>query len=227
VLNSFGTPGVDAVLVAKATAGLTTVRAYLAKTIMVLESIRMGLSLPSSLFQNKTAIAVLNEHFHLDRSTNQLRDLDLILRTYRDMFTVTAHIPRGPNQKTAFGFIAASPTRVRGSTDYAFAYGGGWKHLQGYSGYSSKFVNDIRADLVYVTQSLLGAKKEIFTYVMIHELAHYVGGKSGDIDYIKDRVYFHHNRKQYDSLKTYEAYTNADCYSQYAWQVNRNEHFTP
>ena len=227
VLNSFGSPGVDGVLVAKATAGLATVRAYLAKTIMVLESIRMGLSLPSSLFGNKAAIAVLNENFHLDRSTDQMRDIDLILTTYRDMFTVTAHIPRGPNQKSAFGFIDASPTPIHGKPNFAFAYGGGWKYRQGFSGKDPDFANKIRADMIYVTHALLNGNSGIFTYAIIHELAHYVGGKNGDIDYIDDRAYFHRNRKRYDSLNTYEAYTNADSYAQYAWQVNRNEHFMP
>jgi peptidoglycan hydrolase-like protein with peptidoglycan-binding domain len=226
-LNGFSAPGVDTVLVSKATAGLSSVRAYLAKTIMVLESIRMGLSLPSSLFGNKAALAVLNENFHLNRSTDQMRDIDLILSTYRDMFTVTAHIPRGPNQKTAFGFISAAPTQIHGKVPFAFAYGGGWKYMQGFSGKDPDFEGKMRADLIYVTQNLLNAKEGVFIYAMIHEMAHYVGGKSSDIDHIKDRAYFHKNRTRYNNLNAFESYTNADCYAQYAWQVNRNEHFTP
>jgi peptidoglycan hydrolase-like protein with peptidoglycan-binding domain len=226
-LNQLASPTLDAMLVAKATAGLTTIAGYLAQTIARISAIQATWSLPEPLFPMTADVATLNENFHLDKSTDRLRDLDGIRSVYQDMLTVAGHIPRGPNQKTAFGFIDASPTPSSGTIPYAFAYGGGWKYRQGQTGHDRSFPDPIRADLIYVTQHLLAARDGAFLYAMIHEMAHFVGGKNGDIDYIDDRAYFHRQLEKYKRLDAYEAATNADSFAQYAWQVNRREHFRP
>jgi peptidoglycan hydrolase-like protein with peptidoglycan-binding domain len=226
-LNQLADPGLDAKLVAIATAGLSTIASYLARTIATISAIQATWNLPSALFPMTAEIAVLNENFHLDRSTDRDRDLEGIRAVYQDMLTVAGHVPRGPNQKAAFGFIAASPTPSRGKVPYAFAYSGGWKYRQGQSGKDPDFNDPMRHDLIYVTQHLLSARQGAFLYAIMHEMAHYVGGRIGDIDYIRDRAYFDRQLDKYKRLDAYDAMTNADSFSQYAWQVNRHEHFRP
>ena len=82
--------------------------------------------------------------------------------------------------------------------------------------------------MVYVTRLLLDLTDEPSqSYVILHELAHFVGGQWHDIDHIDDRAYYHRNKQRYDRLSPYEAMTNADSYSQYAWEVNTGQHFYP
>jgi len=226
-LNQIATPELDNGLVAKATAGLATVKAYLSLAIVKASAVLMEWRLDNPLFKLSQQEALLNENFHLDRSTDRVRDLGTILDVYQRMLTVVGHIPRGPNQKTAFGFIAASPLNRSGVIPFAFAYGGGWRLLQGYSGKDSDFLDPVRKDLIYVTQHLMNAHEGAFIYAIVHELAHYVGGRSGDIDAIADRAYFHRQLDMYKRLSAYEATTNADSYAQYVWQVNRGAHFRP
>ena len=226
-LNQIATPELDNVLVAKATAGLATVKAYLSLAIVKASAVLMEWRLDNPLFKLSQQEALLNENFHLDRSTDRVRDLGMILDVLQRMLTVVGHIPRGPNQKTAFGFIAASPLNKSGVIPYAFAYRGGWQFRQGETGNDPDFRDPTRTDLVYVTQHLMNAREGAFIYAMLHELAHYVGGKGDDIDAIADRAYFHRQLDRYKRLSAYEATTNADSYAQYVWQVNRGAHFRP
>ena len=204
----------------RANGGLSIVAAYLSRTLATLETIRAGMSLPSPLFRNEADIAVLNENFHLDRSSDPLRDLDAIIAVYRDIQLVVAHVPRGPNQKSAFGFIDAAKTRKHGRSLYGFCRAGAWKYSQGQT-----TEDGVRLDTVYLTHKVFTGANGIFQYVVLHEVAHFVGGRHGDIDCIRDQAYFHLDPARYERLSTYEAMTNADSYAQYAWQVNHRSHF--
>ncbi len=168
----------------------------------------------------------LNGHFHLDRSRDPLRDLDEIRAVYGLMQTAAAHVPAGPNQKPAFGFVDVRPKESTGKLNFAYAFAGGYLYMQGKSGRSEGAVH--RADMIYVTRLLLDLPDESSqNYVILHELAHFVGGQWHDIDHIDDRAYYHRNKKRYDQLSPYEAMTNADTYAQYAWEVNTGQHFYP
>jgi hypothetical protein len=58
-------------------------------------------------------------------------------------------------------------------------------------------------------------------------MSHYVGGRSGEIDFIDDRAYYHRQRVKYERLSPYEAMTNADSFAQFVWQANVHAHFLP
>jgi hypothetical protein len=226
-LNELTDPGLGPALVAKATAGLATVRSYVANALTRVTAVLTTWGVPDPLFPLAKDEGQLNENFHLDRSTARVRDLMYVRSTLQSILTVCGHIPRGPNQKTAFGFLAASPAPSRGTVPYAFAYAGGWQFRQGESGNDHDFTSPMRLDFVYLTQKLLTSPDAIFLYVMVHELAHFVGGRRGDIDAILDRAYFHKELEKYKRLDAFEATNNADSYAQYVWLVNRGEHFRP
>ena len=226
-LNQLVSPEIDAYLVAKAVGGLTTVQAYIAVAQKIVQLVLDLWQMPDDSFATPGAEALIIENFHLDRSTDRVRDLYQIQSVLNDMFTVSAHAPRGPYMRPAFGFITASPTQSSGQIDYAFCYAGGWKYYMGYAGTADGFSTKMRADYIYVTQRLLDTRSGAFVYVILHEMSHYVGGRSGEIDFIDDRAYYHRQLAKYERLSPYEAMTNADSFAQFVWQANTHTHFLP
>jgi peptidoglycan hydrolase-like protein with peptidoglycan-binding domain len=226
-LNTIVNPLGDGALIPAAKEAMAELATYIAKTIRTLDLIRDAWShaLPSPIFSREREIKVLNSHFHLDRSTNRLRDLALIRTVYRDMQVVCAHIPSGPNQRPAYGIFNVMPHDIKGQYPYAWTFAGGWRFNQG-KAYKEKDRNiNQDMDMIYLTQAILSGNPGNFKYVVCHELAHYVGGGDNDIDLVDDHAYFHKNPEKYKSLNTYDAITNADCYSQYNWEVNTGSRF--
>jgi peptidoglycan hydrolase-like protein with peptidoglycan-binding domain len=226
-MNEIAYPFEDKVLLDTARASLSLVAGYISRTLVDISLIKAAWSNPNALFRRETEIARLNYHFHLDRSNDRLRDLEYIRRTFQDMLTVCGHVPGGPNQKPAWGFLDLRPHEADGEVYYAWCYGGGWKHFQGRTGHSRKLHMDIRADQIYLTRKLLTANNGAIGYAISHELAHYVGGLDKTVDHIADHVYYHRNTKKYEALSSREAIRNADSYSQYNWEVNRGYKFQP
>lgn len=226
-LNEIAYPDVDAGLVAVAQASLATVASMLLRTINLIGTVQSSWALPNPLFTNDKAVALLNYHFKLDKSANRSFDLDRIRRTFQDMLTVSGHVPRGPNQKAAFGIIASMPTDSMGKRTKAYAYAGGWKHYQGvviddtFSGVKA------RGDTIYLTRTLLNTAQGGIVYAISHELAHFVGGVNGAPDFIDDRAYHHRQQAQYEALTTEQSILNADCYSQFNWEVNHGSRYRP
>ncbi|QCI68138.1 hypothetical protein [Phreatobacter stygius] len=226
-LNQLAAPEVDDFLKAKAVASLGIVASYLVRTLARIDLVRLSWMTPNAQFNNTKEEARLNFHFHLDRSSDKRRDLDMIRRTYQTMLAASGYVPKGPNQKSAFGFLDTRPKEALGEVQYAWAYAGGFLYLQGVDGHSALHETNLRADQIYLSRSLLNAHEGAIIYAITHELAHFCGGVHGDIDYIEDRAYFHKDRKKCEKLDAYQAMTNADSYGQYNWEVNRNTHYQP
>ena len=226
-MNEIAYPTFDKELLDAARASLAFLASYIARTLQEISVIEAAWSLDNPLFSREKEIARLNYHFHLERSTDKFRDLQFIRRTYQDMLTVCGHVPKGPNQKPAFGFLELRPHEAVGEVYYAWAYGGGWKYLQGVEGRDKALHMDLRADQIYLTRKLLSANSGAIGYAISHELAHYVGGRSRDIDHIDDRAYYGRQTAKYEKLNAYESTTNADCYAQFNWEVNRGYRYTP
>lgn len=232
-LNLLAYTEVDETLRARAKAEIAQAARYIRQGRHIIDQMRHQLRVPSSLFSGGKAERLLNYHFRLDKSTDKQRDLDTIDRVLSDMHIRTAHVPSGPNQREAFGFIDSQPASYAKDPPYAFAFGGGFHYLQGrtigdmFPGGGTGLPPDMRMDLIYLTRRVLTASVGTPTYVIMHELAHHVGGRMGDIDHVTDHAYWHRQQSKYERLTTYQCMTNADCYSQFCWEAATGTHFRP
>src|SRR5262249_51881646 len=156
-LNVLAFPEVDALLIAKGRAALATVALYVSRTLMHLHMAEVHYLMPGggTLVNFSSHAKVLNDHFHLQRSTTPLRDIGQIRGVYQLMQTATAHIPRGPNQRPAFGFIDAVPSDSTAELTLAYAFAGGYLYRQGQSGLVKGDTATHRFDMVYLTRLLL------------------------------------------------------------------------
>ena len=229
-LNTLAFPEVDKDLITLGRNSIARVHSYILLAIHALENVETAwtMAIPGSLFSDSENSKLVNENFHLDRSTDRLRDLRMIKGYFRTMTMVTGHQPAGPNQKPGFGFLDAQPKADYQDPSFAYAWAGGFLYRQGEMVENLTEGDTSQAgDRIYLTRRLLTQPHDTMVYAIIHELAHFVGGRHGDIDYIQDRAYFHKQLFKYEHLSAYEATTNADSYGQFCWMVNRKTHFRP
>lgn len=226
-LNQLAMPEVDLFLQAKGRAALPAAALYVTKAIRHLDLARTHYTMPGRFSSFESQAKLVEWHFHLDRSNDRLRDLGTIRGVMQLMLSAVGYIPKGPGQKEAFGFIDTMGKDTVESMPFAYTFGGGYLYLTGQTRKVQGEDVPQRVDQIYLTRRLLDLNERALIYVIMHELAHFVGGQSGDIDHIDDRAYFHRQRARYDKLSPYEAATNADTFAQYIWEVNTRQHFLP
>jgi hypothetical protein len=228
-LNVLAFPEVDDILLAKGRAAVATAAHFISVTIARMQFVELAIRNPlgrGALFNNKNHLDLYNFHFHLNRSTDQLRDLNRVRDTYQLMLTVAGHVPSGPNQEPAFGFVdVVPPNTTRADLPFAFTTPGGFLFFQGVSGEREGALE--RGDMIYLTRALLDLQEIAVVYALIHELAHFVGGRRDTKDHIRDRATVPRQRLKYTQLNALEAATNADSYSQYAFEVNTGQRMDP
>jgi hypothetical protein len=81
--------------------------------------------------------------------------------------------------------------------------------------------------MISLTRALLDLQEIAVVYALIHELAHFVCGRRDTKDHIRDRATVPRQRLKYTQLHALEAATNADSYSQYAFEVNTGQRMDP
>ncbi len=150
----------------------------------------------------------LIKHFKIDKFPSWSSQLDAIDRVYSDMQTAIGHVPQG-----VILFADEPPEKTSGH--FAFAYANGY----GVANRGKKAPDGATyLDSVYFTQKMRTLKQDAFAYVMIHELAHYVGPEerfgNGIVDYA-----YHRNPAAYQWLPPWQCVHNADCYSQFAFDA--------
>lgn len=150
----------------------------------------------------------LVKHFQLDKFPNWRSQLEAIDRVYSDMQTAIGHVPQG-----LVLFADEPPDKQSGF--FAFAYGGGYAVVN-----RGKKAPDGKTylDTIYFTQKMRTLRRDAFAYVMIHELAHYVGPDNRFGNGIVDYAY-HRNPITYQWLPPWQRVHNADCYSQFAFDA--------
>lgn len=190
-------------------AGLSVVRLALAQA-----------SLPNPLFVDARGAALLNSHFKLDKVRDKRRHLVIIEQVLRDMHAVTAHQPKGPNQKPGFGFLEVQANASGGSIHFAFAYTDGVRKLGRLSD------KGMRLDYIYLTRRLLTKPAAAISYAITHELAHFAGNVITGRP-IRDPAYLHRNRTVYEGLGPEVALQNADSYSQFCHAARFGTTFAP
>jgi len=166
---------------------------------------------------NAAAAALVNKHFHLDKATSPLLALDMVDRIYSRMQVAIGHVPAG-------AWVFEDDPSDPPDTAYAFTYMGGYFFLSGQSERSG--TGRIYLDRVYLCRRLVSYDLDTIVYAMVHELAHFCGGKEGTVDAIDDWAYAH-RLTGYTTLTPFAAIRNADCYAQYAWEAARHVEFRP
>jgi hypothetical protein len=166
---------------------------------------------------NAAAAALVNKHFHLDKAQSPLSALDMVDRIYSRMQVAIGHVPAG---SWVFEDDPSDPP----DTAYAFTYMGGYFFLTGQSQRSR--TGRIYLDRIYLCRRLVSYDSQAIVYAMVHELAHFCGGREGMGDAIDDWAYAH-RPTGYETLAPYSAIRNADCYAQYAWEAARHVAFRP
>lgn len=236
-LNQLALPTVDKELQEKGRASIAEAARYIVQGHQAVSMAVLQRGLPISQFRNPKVERLLNYHFHIDKSTDASRDLRFVQETLFTMMTASAHIPLGPNQHSTYGFIDTQPLSNQKDPFFAFTFGGGFKFLQG------KTVGDLesqlglsrdrllgpetRVDQIYLTRRLINGAPGIIVYALIHELAHFCGGVFGDIDTIDDKAKLDRQKAKYEALSCFDAITNADCYSQFCWELQHGVTFRP
>jgi len=199
--------------IARVTGILTATRAAL--LLARIEIDRVGSSGGLLKGGSSGVVKKLNRHFHLDKSRNPSDAIGFIDGIYLKMQTSIGYIPQG------ITLFADDPL---GKPYFAYAASGGYevevrfKNMQG----------GVSAGTIFLCARLLTLDDEAIPYVMIHELAHYVGPKYDRPDAITDKFGYQH-KPGYDRLTPDQSLKTADCYSQFAFEAinrpfNQNQH---
>ena len=199
------TPATDFLLhIPRASEVITTTRAVLTAAKMHYQIGRTRGGIPTvSLFREQSAIMV-NRHFRVERLNDPVQRVAAVDMMFLHMQTAIGYIPQGT-------VVSADepPTSTEGA--FMFTFMGGYHMRMGkhdYHGYPKSSI--------YMCPRSRTLSRDAFVYAMIHELAHYTGSVDNGVD---DYAYFHKNRSLYERLIPEQAYRNADCYSQLAYEV--------
>lgn len=162
------------------------------------------------------AAAIVNRHFHLDKSANPLADTEFIDAAFSRMQVAIGHVPAGL-------WIFEDDPGEPPDPSFAYAFAGGYFHLRNVAQIEKK--KKVYLDRIYLCRRLVAYDHDTIVYVMVHELGHFVGALGGTMDAIDDHAYAH--KTGYENLPPQKAVRNADSYSQYAWEVSRHYLFRP
>lgn len=154
--------------------------------------------------------ARVDTHFHLERSGDPVRMIDQIIATFRLMEKALAMAP----------LFEADAT---GSTKIAYSFRGGLHVAPGtMSGETGVF--NRRKDRIYLCAIFDTLFPKSRTAVVVHELAHFVGGAANSYDQIDDLAdelprfsgWPNKSPHNYEMLTPEEAVHNASSYATYA-----------
>ena len=188
---------------------------HLPRVIEVLTAARSALTLvhhlyarPSGLGFGELAEAKFEKHFHASQVGDKARHVSDVDRVYLSMLTAIGHVPQG-----VILLVDEPPAFADGA--YMFTFPGG---------YSARKPTDVFKTLhqgsIYMCPRSGTLSHDGFTYVLIHELAHYVGPPHGNPHAILDNGYFRQEAPhKYRALTAVQALRNADSYSQFAFEA--------
>ncbi len=146
----------------------------------------------------------VDRHFHIEKKANPIARLGQIETMFLNMLTAIGHVPQGV-------ILAADEPPSTAIGSFMFTFSGGY-HLRG----KDDTFEGIPVGSIYLCPMSRTLGSDGFTYAMIHELAHFTGPTVNGID---DMAYFHKNPDKYRALSPDLAFRNADCYSQFAFDV--------
>lgn len=169
-------------------------------------------TLPSLNQLGQLAVARADRHFHVSATRDPVARLRQAQRIYLGMQTAVGHVPQG-----LFLALDEPPESTVGA--HAFTASGGFFIRDETAVFDG---TDLHVNSIYICPKGRALSPNGFTYVMIHELAHYVGPESpsrpGEADLaIHDFGAFH--RGTIGRVTADLALRNADTYAQFAFDA--------
>jgi hypothetical protein len=165
-------------------------------------------------------VLLLDKYFHLDRlskpgSRDALTFIDALYRTMEDTLSHSV-----PDTAGGAGYFAEDP---KGNLHYAYTYPGGLRSGPMLSRTDGPYTKgpDARMDRIYVCpRKALALSHEVYTVVVVHELAHFCGQPGGHKDSIGDHGY--RRKPGFFDLPPDKAIRTADCYAHFAGHLAMN-----
>ena len=192
---------------------------FIPRVIEILTAARAALDLAkagldlSGLGLGALALARADRHFHVQHTSSPRTRLNEIDSNYLRMHTAIGYVPKG-----LVLAVPEPPALAVGA--FMFSYAGGYDSRIKYPKDDPRYIEeDDRAppQSIYVCPKSRTLNNDAFAYSMIHELAHFTSpfGAAGNHDF----AYFHRDPAKYKSLDPDQAFHNADCYSQFAFDA--------
>lgn len=166
-------------------------------------------SSPFPSLSPKSRLQLLEKHFGLGTGKLRMEAIRHIAKTY-DRMAMTLQRPGG---LWGSEMVERDPTNNSGCI--AFTYLGGF-FLKGQKTKSSG--KELRMDAIYLCQKFYEGfhSPNQRAFVMIHELAHFVGHPQGINDFA-----YNHEADKMKSLSSWQRRHNADSYVNFAWECLR------
>jgi peptidoglycan hydrolase-like protein with peptidoglycan-binding domain len=162
---------------------------------------------PSLGQMGKTQWEKMVKHFQIDKFPNWRTEAQNISSLYMDMKMAVGHIPQGM-------ILIADEPDSSSEGAFAFTFAGGYQLAE-----RNKTWNGIPRGTIYLCPLMHKLDRDAFSYVLIHELAHFVGPVSETSVQIDDYAYRHSKGSRYDQLLPWQRTHNADSYAQFAFDV--------
>jgi len=147
----------------------------------------------------------LVKHFQLDKFQNWDMQMTWLDRIYIGMQTAIGHIPQG------MILLADEPANSNEGA-FAFTFAGGFEVEQ-----RNKTYQGIPRGSVYLCPRMQTMKQDAFSYVLIHELAHFVGPNGQTGVQVDDYGYQH--KPGYEGLVPWQRVHNADNFAQFSFDA--------
>jgi peptidoglycan hydrolase-like protein with peptidoglycan-binding domain len=159
------------------------------------------------------ALARADRHFHVTATATPRTRLNEIDGNYFRMQTAIGYIPRG-----LVLAVPEPPAVAIGA--WMFSYAGGYDSRLKFPKDDPNYIEEDEntpPQSIYICPKARTLNNDGFAYVMIHELAHFTSpfGAAGNHDF----AYFHRDPARYRGLDPEQAFHNADCYSQFAFDA--------
>ncbi|MEZ6152001.1 MAG: hypothetical protein R3C09_18005 [Pirellulaceae bacterium] len=165
--------------------------------------------LPSLAGLGAAAAQVMNRHFHADLNPTPAARISQIDQVFQKIKFAIGHIPIG-------AVLATEEPPIFEQGAFMFTFVGGFDRLRPTPTAATPTWRGLPVSSIYMCPKARTLSQDGFTYAMIHELAHYV---STEQEPIEDVAYFHKSPELYRKLSPFNAFRNADCFSQYAFEV--------
>lgn len=150
------------------------------------------------------------KHFQIDKfpgASGWSTALGFVDSIYLNMQTALGYVPRG--------LVLATDEPVTSNEGaYAFTFAGGYDLSQ-----RNQNWNGIPRGSIYLCARMQNLDSDAFSYVLIHETAHYVGPVAETQNSVTDYAYAHRKDGKYQKLLPWQRTHNADCYAQHAFDA--------
>lgn len=163
----------------------------------------IGASLPAFDSFGQSEARKVDKHFHIKAVANPRGRVLEVDSMFLNMMTAIGYVPQGI-------ILAVDEPAGMAQGAFMFTFPGGYHFRR-----PTDTVEGIHVGSIYLCPRSRTLSDDAFTYVMIHELAHF----SGPVKAIDDHAYFYKSPDAYRRLTPQLAFGNADSYAQFAYEA--------